>query len=84
LIAGGVQHVDEAASALDAAFVIVANTGACGYEPFLRVEAARLARLRGDATSVASELAEASRQFRSMGADGHAERIATLAPVPAS
>jgi tetratricopeptide (TPR) repeat protein len=84
LLAGGPQHLAEASDALDAAFAIVARTGACGYEPFLRVEAARLARLRGDATSVASELAEASRQFRSMGADGHAERIAALAPVPAS
>jgi class 3 adenylate cyclase/tetratricopeptide (TPR) repeat protein len=84
LLAGGPQHLAEASDMLDAAFAIVARTGARGYEPFLRVEAARLARLRGDATSVANELAEASRQFRSMGADGHAERIAALAPVSAS
>jgi class 3 adenylate cyclase/tetratricopeptide (TPR) repeat protein len=84
LLAGGVQHIQEASEALDAAFAIVARTGASGYEPFLRVEAARLARLRGDATSGASELAEASRQFRDMGAEGHAERIASLAPVSAS
>jgi len=84
LLAGGTEHVEEAADALEAAFAIVARTGASGYEPFLRVEAAKLARLRGDATSVASELAEASRQFRQMGAEGHADKIASLAPVSAS
>lgn len=84
LIAGGPRHLAEAADALETAFAIVERTGARGYEPFLRVEAARLARLRGDTTSVASELAEASRQFRSMGAEGHADRIAALAPVSAS
>jgi len=84
LIAGGKEHTAEAADLLNTAFAIVARSGARGYEPFLRVEAARLARLRGDAGSVASELAEASRQFRSMGAAGHADKIAALGPVPAA
>jgi predicted ATPase/class 3 adenylate cyclase len=84
LLAGGVEHIREASDALDAAFAIVAGTGAGGYEPFLRVEAARLARLRGDPESVASELAEAARQFRSMGAEGHADRVASLTAAPAS
>ena len=65
-------------------FAIVARTGATGYEPFLRVEAAHLARLRGDDASGASELAEASRQFRQMGAAGHAERLSAEPLVPAA
>jgi tetratricopeptide (TPR) repeat protein len=84
LLAGGTKHLDEAEETLRAALDIVARTGATGYEPFLRVEAARLARLRGDATSGASELAEASRQFRQMGALGHADRLADVPPVPAA
>jgi class 3 adenylate cyclase/tetratricopeptide (TPR) repeat protein len=84
LLAGGVQHADEAAATLAAAMAIVERTGATGYEPFLRVEASRLARLRGDAASGASELAEASRQFRQMGANGHAERLGIEPSVPAA
>jgi tetratricopeptide (TPR) repeat protein len=84
LLAGGVEHVDEASATLEAAMAIVAHTGACGYEPFLRVEAAKLARLRGDAASGDIELAEASRQFRQMGATEHADRLGSVAPVPAA
>jgi tetratricopeptide (TPR) repeat protein len=84
LLAGGAEHADEAATTLADALAIVERTGAAGYEPFLRVEASRLARLRGDAASGASELATASRQFRQMGANGHAERLGIEPSLPAA
>jgi tetratricopeptide (TPR) repeat protein len=84
LLAGGATHLEEAAATLHDALAIVERTGAAGYEPFLRVEAARLARMRGDVASGESELAEASRQFRRMGADGHADRLGVEPLVPAA
>ena len=53
----------------------VERTGAAGYEPFVRVERARLAELRGDEVGRVREISAAERLFRQMGADGHVERM---------
>jgi class 3 adenylate cyclase/tetratricopeptide (TPR) repeat protein len=84
LLAGGVDHLEEAEEALASAFAIVNRTGARGYEPFLRIEAAKLARLRGDVATSVSELEKASRQFDSMGARGHAAKTRAEEPAPAA
>jgi len=75
LLAAGPASIDEASEALTSALEIVERTGARGYEPFLRVELARLAELRGDTADGAKQLADAQRLFRENGATDHAERI---------
>jgi class 3 adenylate cyclase/tetratricopeptide (TPR) repeat protein len=75
LLDGESPRLDEAAETLASALTIVVKTGAHGYEPFLRVELARLARLQGDAAGGERELADAARLFRAFGANGHAERL---------
>ncbi len=75
LLAGEAPRLAEAAQTLAAALAIVERSGAYGYEPFLRVELAHLARLQGDAAGGERELADAARLFRKFGANGHAERL---------
>jgi tetratricopeptide (TPR) repeat protein len=54
---------------------LVEQTGARSYAPFVHERRAALARLRGEETVLARELAEARRQFLAIGATGHARRI---------
>ena len=61
---------------LDRVRVLIDETGARSYEPFLHVERAELAGLTHDDASRQRELREAHRLFAEMGANGHAERIA--------
>jgi tetratricopeptide (TPR) repeat protein len=60
---------------LDAALVLVSETGALSYEPFIREE---YARLRADP----AELREALRLYSAIGATGHARRLRTELDVP--
>jgi len=75
LLASDPPSADEAEQALTAALGIVERTGARGYEPFLRVELARAAALRGDVTASRRERADAARLFRKHGASAYADRI---------
>jgi tetratricopeptide (TPR) repeat protein len=59
---------DTVTAGLNAALVLVKETGALAYEPFIREEAARL---RGDEAG----LREALRLFTAIGASGHARRL---------
>ena len=57
------------------AMTLVEQTGAKSQEPFIHVELAELARLRGDEARRQRELRAAHRRFTDMGAMGHAERL---------
>ena len=61
---------DDVTADLDSALVLVRETGARGYEPFIREE---LARLHNDG----EELQAALRLFEKSGARGHARRLAS-------
>jgi hypothetical protein len=52
------------------------------YVPFLHVERAELARLRGDEATRERELREAHRLFTEMGAPIRAEQVAQEIPLP--
>jgi len=67
--------IEQTTKVVARALEIVERTGARGYEPFLHVEAARLARLKGEASTGDDEIACATRQFRAMGAGAHVERL---------
>jgi adenylate cyclase len=75
LLAGESPEIDRAAEVLDEALAIVERTNARGYEPFLRVERACIAGLRGDEVGRARETLAAERLFLAMGADAHAQRL---------
>jgi tetratricopeptide (TPR) repeat protein len=64
------------AAALVEAEALVASTGIRGWQPFLHVERGELAGLLGDEKGRERELREALRLFNTMGAVGHAERLA--------
>jgi ATP/maltotriose-dependent transcriptional regulator MalT len=72
----GLEVREEIASALDAASALAAEINASSFDPFIRVERARLARLSGDEATSQRELREAHRLYTEMGATGHAERLA--------
>jgi hypothetical protein len=63
-------------SALAEAEALVQRTGISSWQPFIHVERAELARLRGDEERGARELGEAHRLFTKMKATGHMERLA--------
>jgi hypothetical protein len=67
--------VERAAEAISRALEIVEVTGARGYEPFLHVEAARLARVKGEPAVGDDEIARAAQQFRAMGAGAQVDRL---------
>ena len=60
---------------IDMALALVEETGARCYEPFIRVERARLARLLGDEAGYARELHVAHRLFTEMGTVARAEAL---------
>ncbi len=75
LARGSSADIEEAGETLAEALAVVERTGARGYEPFLRYELGRVARMSGQATEGAGELAQAEQQFRRMGAAAHADAL---------
>jgi predicted ATPase len=69
------------AKSLERALALVEETGAVALEPFVRVELAELARLRGESEMRNRELDKAQRLFTSIGAP---RRAAKIAPEPAA
>jgi class 3 adenylate cyclase/tetratricopeptide (TPR) repeat protein len=65
-----------AASALERALALVEETGARCYEPLIRAERARVARLSGDEAACRQEVRLARSLFFEMGAEALAERLA--------
>ncbi len=63
---------------LGEAAALVDTTGAITLAPFVHLERAELARLRGDAAAHAEALRTAHAGFAGVGATGHAERVARL------
>ena len=76
LIAEGATDTDAIDAALLRAEALVEEIHARAQLPFIAEARAELARVRGDAAGAARALAEAHRQFKEMGALGHAERLA--------
>jgi hypothetical protein len=72
----GVQSTREIEAALAEANAWLEMSGAKSYEPFLHVERAELARLRGDEAACKRELREAHRLFTAIGAPIRAEQVA--------
>jgi tetratricopeptide (TPR) repeat protein len=72
----GADAAAEIDAALARAQVLIEETGARGYAPFVQEERAKLARLLGDDATRERELREAHRLFVEMGATGHAQRLA--------
>ncbi len=73
--------VEEAEATIHAALAIVESTGARGYEPFLRVELSRLARLRGEVGVADRELETARQIFAGFGATELADRVGEALPA---
>ncbi len=72
----GLQATREIEAALAEADAWLEMSGAKSYEPFLHVERAELARLRGDEVARERELREAHRLFLEIGAPIRAEQVA--------
>jgi class 3 adenylate cyclase/tetratricopeptide (TPR) repeat protein len=79
LLGGSKPEVDEAVAVLAEALAIVERTGARGYEPFLRLELARVAAARGDEIGRAREIAAAEKLFLAMGATAQVEKLRAAA-----
>jgi class 3 adenylate cyclase len=75
LSAAGVTEAASAGSALERALALVEETGARCYEPFIRVERARLARLSGDEAGYDREVRVAHHLFTEMGTVARAEAL---------
>jgi tetratricopeptide (TPR) repeat protein len=73
----GTQRRAAIEEALARALELVEQTGARAYEPQIREERGKLARLLGDEATCERELREAHRLFVEIGAMGHAKRLAT-------
>jgi class 3 adenylate cyclase/tetratricopeptide (TPR) repeat protein len=76
LATGGAASADVIGSHLERAFGLVECSGAKSLEPFVRIEFANLARLRGDETRRDRELSDAHRLFLEIGAPLRAEQAA--------
>jgi class 3 adenylate cyclase/tetratricopeptide (TPR) repeat protein len=76
LAAGGAATADLIGSHLERAFVLVESSGAKALEPFVRIELAKLARLRGDKAAHEREMRAAHRLFLEIGAPIRAAAIA--------
>jgi hypothetical protein len=72
----GVEARAVIVAALTEAEALVAQAGIRGWQPFVHVERAEVARLVGDAATRERELREAHRLFTGMGARARAERLA--------
>ena len=69
-------------SALRRGAALIEETGAAGFEPFVLLERAELARITGDQAAYRDALREARRLFATIGATVHAERVARLTEAP--
>jgi hypothetical protein len=72
----GAAGAPRIADDLRAAEALITRTEAHAYTPFVHEERAQLARLAGDAATCQRELHAAHQLFATMGATGHAERLA--------
>jgi tetratricopeptide (TPR) repeat protein len=72
----GIEAAQDIEAALAEADAWLEMSGAKSYEPFLHVERAELARLKGDEASRDRELREAHRLFLEIGAPIRAEQVA--------
>jgi len=72
----GARSVPEIDAVLRHATALVTSTEAHAYMPFIHVERAELARLRGDEAIRQRELREGHRLFTAMGATARAEEVA--------
>ncbi len=72
----GIAAAEQIKDALTEAWRLSEEHGTRVWQPFIHVEHATLARLRGDDATRERELQEAHRLFTEMGATGHAERVA--------
>jgi hypothetical protein len=73
---GGSSGQPEIDAFLRRAALLIQETGARSYEPFLHEVYAQLAGLAGEDASREQELRDANRLFTEMGASGHAARLA--------
>jgi hypothetical protein len=69
-MAGGLQHQVELEAQIAETLELILRADAKGWLPLVLLEPAGLARLRGDADSMARDLAEARRLFAQMGVTG--------------
>jgi hypothetical protein len=76
LAAGDASETEAIASQLERALALVEQTGARTLKPFIAIELARLARLRGDEMKRERELREAHRLFLEIGAPIRAAEVA--------
>jgi len=76
LAAGGAAAADGIGSHLERAFALIERSGAKALEPFVRIELAKLARLRGDEDVHQRELRKAHLLFLEIGAPLRAAEIA--------
>jgi adenylate cyclase len=76
LAAGDASGAAAIASELDQALALVERTGARTMKPFIGIDLARLARLRGDESKCQCELREAHRLFLEIGAPIRAAEVA--------
>ena len=67
---GGLEQQGELEAQIAATLGLIQRTDAQGWLPFVLLERAGLARMRGDADGMARDLAEARRLFAQMGATG--------------
>ncbi len=67
---GGLEQQGELEAQIAATLELIQRTDAQGWLPFVLLERAGLARMRGDADGMARDLAEARRLFAQMGATG--------------
>jgi tetratricopeptide (TPR) repeat protein len=71
----GLEAAEEIESALTEAERLVSSIGMGGHRPFIHVERAELARMRGDAAARERELREALRLYTEMGATRRVEQL---------
>ena len=76
--AAGLDVIDATDALLTEAAALVDATGALNLSPVIDLERAEVARVGGDAAARRRALQSAHRGFASIGATGHAERVARL------
>lgn len=74
--------IDDAHAAANRAKLLVARTGAQCHAPFLNLELAKLASVRGDQAGAESSLRQALQGFQQMGATIYAEQLERLTQDP--
>ncbi|MGH8454392.1 MAG: hypothetical protein ACRESW_07550, partial [Nevskiales bacterium] len=77
----GVEAATELSEQLAAWQILVDETGARTYQPFIHEERGQLAQLAGDAELARREFEQAIALYRDIGADGQALRLQAEVPV---